>query len=147
MRQAGDAAEGGQSQTIGDVGTYYFPSLLIATVLFMFPQFTLAESERKYDDIARKLHGKEEEMQRSEERCEMCEKKIIDLEEELRVVGQNLQQLEVSEEKALQREENYQNQLKSLMDSLKAAENREENAIMNIQRLNIRIDQVRKRST
>ena len=59
-------------------------------------KFTLAESERKYDDIARKLHGKEEEMQRSEERCQMCEKKIIDLEEELRVVGQNLQQLEVS---------------------------------------------------
>ena len=51
----------------------------------------------------------------------MCEKKIIDLEEELRVVGQNLQQLEVSEEKALQREENYQNQLKSLSDSLKVS--------------------------
>jgi Tropomyosin len=31
-----------------------------------------------------------------------------DLEEELRVVGQNLQQLEVSEEKALQREDDYQ---------------------------------------
>ena len=31
-------------------------------------RFTLAESERKYDDIARKLHGKEEEMARSEER-------------------------------------------------------------------------------
>ena len=31
-----------------------------------------------------------------------------DLEEELRVVGQSLQQLEVSEEKALQREDDYQ---------------------------------------
>ena len=72
----------------------------------------------------------------------MGEKKIIDIEEELRVVGQNLQQLEVSEEKALQREENYQNQLHNLTESLKAAENREENAIMNIQRLNIRIDQI-----
>jgi hypothetical protein len=58
------------------------------------------------------------------------------------VVGQNLQQLEVSEEKALKREENYQNQLKSLSDALKAAEDREENCIMDIQRLNIRIDQV-----
>ncbi len=105
-------------------------------------KFTLAESERKYDDIARKLHGKEEEMQRSEERCQLGEQKIINLEEELRVVGQNLQQLEVSEEKALKREENYQNQLKSLTDALKGAENREENAVMNIQRLNIRIDQV-----
>lgn len=105
-------------------------------------KFTLAESERKYDDIARKLHGKEEEMQRSDERCTFGEQKIINLEEELRVVGQNLQQLEVSEEKALKREENYQNQLKNIMDSLKNAENREENATMNIQRLNIRIDQV-----
>ena len=70
------------------------------------------------------------------------EKKINDLEEELRVVGQNLQQLEVSEEKALQREENYQNQIKNLADALKFVENREENATMNIQRLNIRIDQV-----
>ena len=70
------------------------------------------------------------------------EKKIIDLEEELRVVGQNLQQLEVSEEKALQREENYQNQMRNLMEALKAAENKEENALMNIQRLNIRIDQI-----
>lgn len=58
-----------------------------------------------------------------------------------RVVGQNLQQLEVSEEKALKREESYQNQLKSINDSLKAAENREENALKNIQRMNIRIDQ------
>ena len=59
------------------------------------------------------------------------------------MVGQNLQQLEVSEEKALAREENYQNQMRVLSDSLKMAENREENALMNIQRLNIRIDQVR----
>ena len=75
---------------------------------------------------------------RGEERCTMCEKEIIDLEEELRlekiihqslilailhllyrVVGQNLQQLEVSEEKALAREESYQNQIKNLTDSLK----------------------------
>lgn len=49
-------------------------------------KFTLAESERKYDDIARKLHGKEDEMDRSEERCQFGEKKIIELEEELRVI-------------------------------------------------------------
>ena len=57
-------------------------------------------------------------------------------------MGQNLQQLEVSEEKALQREENYQNQIRNLIESLKTFENREENATMNIQRLNIRIDQI-----
>ncbi|XP_040566921.1 tropomyosin [Lepeophtheirus salmonis] len=105
-------------------------------------KFTMAESERKYEDIARKLATMEGELERSEDRCTLCEKKILDLEEELRVVGQNLQQLEVSEEKALAREENYQNQIKNLTDNLKAAENREENATMNIQRMNIRIDQV-----
>ena len=70
------------------------------------------------------------------------EKKISDLEEELKLVGQNLQQLEVSEEKALQREENYQNQIKNLAQNLKAAVNRDESATMNVQRLNIRIDQI-----
>ena len=70
------------------------------------------------------------------------EKKIADLEEELRVVGQNLQQLEVSEEKAHQREENYQNQIKNLAQSWKGAVNRDESATMNIQRLNCRIDQI-----
>merc|ERR1719273_2919030 len=105
-------------------------------------KFTMAESERKYEDIARKLATMEGELERSLDRCTTGEKKILDLEEELRVVGQNLQQLEVSEEKALQREEKHQNQIRNLADSLKVAENREENATMNIQRLNIRIDHV-----
>ena len=47
------------------------------------------------------------------------ELKITDLEEELKNVGQNLQQLEVSEEKAMQREENYQRQIMDLMKRLK----------------------------
>merc|ERR1712038_1401780 len=105
-------------------------------------KFTMAESERRFEDIARKLATMEGESERSLDRCSSGEKKISDLEEELRLVGQNLQQLEVSEEKALQREENYQSQLKNLTDSLKGAENREENATMDIQRLNIRVDQV-----
>jgi len=105
-------------------------------------KYTLAESERKYEDIARKLATKEDEMARSNERCTGGEKKIIDLEEELKVVGQNLQGLEVSEEKALKREEDYQRQIWELMNRLKNAENLEENATMNIQRLNVRIDQI-----
>lgn len=104
-------------------------------------KFTQAESERKYDDIARKLATKEEEMERSLERCTNGENKIINLEEELRTVGQNLQLLEVNEEKAFQREENFQLQIMDLMDRLKRAELGEENSLMNIQRLNIRIDQ------
>merc|ERR1719436_1381517 len=102
----------------------------------------MAESERRFEDIARKLATMEGELERSTDRCNSGEKKISDLEEELRLVGQNLQQLEVSEEKALQREENYQNQIKNLAQNLKAAVNRDESATMNIQRLNIRIDQI-----
>merc|ERR1719273_1420445 len=105
-------------------------------------KFTMAESERKYEDIARKLATMEGELERSLDRCTTGEKKILDLEEELRVVGQNLQQLEVSEEKALQREEKHQNQIRNLIESLKTFENREESATMNIQRLNIRIDHI-----
>lgn len=105
-------------------------------------KFTMAESERRFEDIARKLATMEGELERSTERCTSGEKKISDLEEELRLVGQNLQQLEISEEKALQREENYQNQIKNLAQNLKAAVNRDESATMNIRRLNIRIDQI-----
>jgi len=102
----------------------------------------LLESERKYEDIARKHTNLETEAQRSNERADLEEKKIQELEEELKVVGNNLQQLEVSEEKAMAREENYQKQLHELMVRLKSAETQAENSEMNIQRLNIRIDQI-----
>merc|ERR1719189_3070289 len=102
----------------------------------------LLESERKYEDIARKHTNLESEAQRSNERADNEEKKIRELEEELKVVGNNLQQLEVSEEKAMAREENYQKQIRELFNRLKAAETQAENSEMNIQRLNIRIDQI-----
>ncbi len=40
----------------------------------------------------------------------------MELEEELRVVGENLKALEVAEEKAQQREEEYKKQIKNLTD-------------------------------
>merc|ERR1719365_432602 len=70
------------------------------------------------------------------------ESKIKDLEEELRVVGTNLQNLEVGEEKTIQREENSQAEILDLLYKLKRSEYRGEQAEMNIQRLNVRIDQV-----
>ena len=84
----------------------------------------------------------ETELERTNERGEAVENKIISLEEELKVVGQNLQSLEVSEEKAILREENYQKQIRELRDRLKTAERRDENATMNIGRLNVKIDQI-----
>ena len=58
-------------------------------------------------------------MERAEERAETGESKIVELEEELRVVGNNLKSLEVSEEKANQREEAYKEQIKTLTAKLK----------------------------
>ena len=45
----------------------------------------LAESERKYEDIARKLGRMESDLERSNERADVGENKIIELEEELKV--------------------------------------------------------------
>ena len=84
----------------------------------------------------------ESDSSRSNERAEVAEKKIVDIEEELRVVGQNLQTLEVGEEKTIQREEKYQSEILDLRLKLKASEYRGEQAEMNIQRLNVRIDNV-----
>merc|ERR1711963_381774 len=80
-------------------------------------KITLTDSENKFEDISRKLATLEADAARGNERAEGAEKKIKDIEEELRVVGANLQQLKMSDYRG-------------------------ENAEMNIQRLNVRIDQV-----
>merc|ERR1711972_1249258 len=66
-------------------------------------KFNLSASESKFDDISRKQATMESDAARAAERAD-AEKKIADIEEELRVVGQNLQTLEVGEEKTIQRE-------------------------------------------
>merc|ERR1712038_1712031 len=105
-------------------------------------KYMLEESERKFEDISRKLGTLEGELERSTERADIGENKIVNLEEELKVVGQNLQTLEVFEEKAIQREEKYQKQISDLSKRLGLAQGRDEAATMNIARLNIKIDQI-----
>ncbi len=51
--------------------------------------------------------------------CVVFLSKIVELEEELRVVGNNLKSLEVSEEKALQREDTFEEQIRVLTSRLK----------------------------
>jgi len=104
-------------------------------------KLNLAASESKFDDISRKLATLEADAARAFERADAAEKKIGDIEEELRVVGQNLQTLEVGEEKTIQREEKLQAEIMDLRNKLKASDYRGEQAEMNIQRLNVRIDQ------
>ena len=78
---------------------------------------------------------------RGNERAEGADQTIMDIEEELKVVGQNLKALEVGEEKTFQREEKSQEDIMELINKLKRSEYRGEHAEMNIQRLNVRIDQ------
>ena len=66
----------------------------------------------------------EGDLQRAEDRAESGENKIVDLEEELRMIGENLKALEVAEEKAQQREEEYKRQIKQLSEKFKSAEGR-----------------------
>merc|ERR1719369_792576 len=105
-------------------------------------KLTLLDSESKFEDISRKLATLEADALRANAAAEATEKKIADIEEELKVVGQNLQILEVGEEKTIQREEKSQEDIMDLVYKLKRSEYRGEQADMHIQRLNIRIDQV-----
>jgi tropomyosin-1 len=66
-------------------------------------RFLAEEADKKYDEVARKLAMVEADLERAEERAEAGEAKIVELEEELRVVGNNLKSLEVSEEKVILR--------------------------------------------
>merc|ERR1712111_195640 len=100
------------------------------------------ESDIKYDEVARQLAMVEGDHQRAQERANQGESKIVDLEEELRVIGENLKALEVAEEKAQQREEDYKRQIKQLTDRLKTAESRAEYGEKTVQKLNLRIDNV-----
>merc|ERR1711890_12811 len=84
----------------------------------------------------------EADLERAEERAETGETKIVELEEELRVVGNNLKSLEVSEEKANQREESYKEQIKTLTTRMKQAEARAEFAERSVQKLQKEVDRL-----
>merc|ERR1712080_23361 len=74
------------------------------------------EADRKYDEAVRKLVILESDLERAEERAGCGEGKIVELEEELRVVGNNLKSREVSVEKACAKEETFEIQLRRLTD-------------------------------
>merc|ERR1719341_729171 len=71
-------------------------------------------ADATYDDASKKLAQCEADLDKAEERADVGETKIIELEEELRVVANNLKSLEVAEEKANQREKTYKEQIKTL---------------------------------
>ena len=105
-------------------------------------KFMCEDSEKKYNEISRRLGVMEDELKRAMERAAMSEDKNISLEEQLRVVGENMKQLEVAEEKAMSREEKFKEHIRSLVQRLKEADKRAEYGEMNITKLNIRIDDI-----
>jgi len=70
------------------------------------------------------------------------ETKILELEEELRVVANNLKSLEVAEEKANARESSYKEQIKTLTSKLKQAEARAEFAEKSVMKLQHEVDRL-----
>merc|ERR1739836_105379 len=64
-----------------------------------------SDNEQKLDELSRKLGVQEEELKRAIERAELAENKLKGIEEELQLVGENMKQLELSAEKAVEREE------------------------------------------
>lgn len=86
------------------------------------------DADAKSDEIAKKLQFVEEELEAAEERVKTSEAKIVEREDELFIVQNIVKSLEVSEEKANQRVEDFKMQLKSLKKKLKEAEKRAINA-------------------
>merc|ERR1712107_176455 len=91
----------------------------------------------KADEDEKRITGLEKELKEAREKAETADahydevaKKPAtcesELEEELRVVANNLKSLEVAEEKANQREKTYKEQIKTLSAKLKQAEARAE---------------------
>merc|ERR1711902_5635 len=67
-----------------------------------------ADNEQKLDEITRKLGVQEDESKRALERAELAEGKLKD--------GENMKQLEISAEKATEREEKLKDKILNLMD-------------------------------
>ncbi|VDP78576.1 unnamed protein product [Echinostoma caproni] len=83
-------------------------------------KYIAEDADRKYDEAARKLAIVEVDFERAESRLEAAESKIVELEEELREVGNNMKALEISEQESAQREESYEETIRDLTERLKA---------------------------
>merc|ERR1711962_613827 len=79
----------------------------------------LASAQKRADEAQKKMQVAEASLEVNGERADVSEFKIIELEEELKVVANNLKSLEVSEDKANQRESFYKSEIKRLTTKLK----------------------------
>lgn len=84
------------------------------------------ESDHKYDEVSRKLADVEDDLERAEERANTGEAKIGELEEELKVVSNNVKSLGVAEEKSLEKQEVFESTISSLTIKLQEVRMRDE---------------------
>ena len=83
-----------------------------------------SDNEQKLDELSRKLGVQEDELERANVRAELAEKNLKGIEDELQMVGENMKQLEMSAEKAVEREEKLKDKILSIKQKYKAAEGR-----------------------
>jgi len=100
------------------------------------------DADKNYDEASKKMTTCEAQLEVDGERADLSEFKIIELEEELKVVANNLKSLEVSEEKANQREEYYKEEIKRMTGKLKQNETRAEFAEKSVQKLQKEVDRL-----
>lgn len=100
------------------------------------------EADRKYEETARKLAITEVDLERSEGRVQTAEAKIIELDDELKVVGNNMKSLEIAQQEALLRQESYELMIGNLTESLGDAENRATVAERNVTLLQKEVDRL-----
>lgn len=109
---------------------------LEATILFG------EEADRKYEETARKLAITEVDLERSEGRVQIAELKTLELEDELKIVGNNMKSLEIAQQEALLRQESYELMIQNLTEQLTDAENRATVAERNVTLLQKEVDRL-----
>jgi len=95
---------------------------------FLEAQAIADEADKRYDESSRRFAIMEVELERTEDRADAAETKLAELEEELKVVGNNMKMLEISEQEALSREESYDEQIREMSGRLKETEERADTA-------------------
>jgi len=100
------------------------------------------DADAKYDAVSKQLIQYETDLERASEQADVGESKIQELEEELKVVENNLKSLEVSEMKANKQEEAYKTTIKQLTVKLKNAETRADFADKSVQKLQKEVDRL-----
>lgn len=100
------------------------------------------EADRKYEETARKLAITEVDLDRSEGRVHIAEAKIIELDDEVKVVGNNMKSLEIAQQEALVRQESYEIIIQNLTENLKDGENRATIAERNVTVLQKEVDRL-----